>query len=257
MLRKLIAAVMPALLLICLVFCPAFAQSGLKEGDPAPDHMFPAPGPAQGRSYLGLSPKAENFRLNQVKAEVLVIEFFNRRCRHCQREAPNLNRLFELVRDKGLADRIKFLGIGAYNGPKDVELFQRRYQVPFPLVPDRKLAAFKAYGCRGTPQFFVLRLGAQPSIVMMVSGYLPEPPDALEEITRKSGLRVKWPRQNPPIRAPQAGSVASYLFFAHRKQPWEQKNNLYSFCLMNAASLEGNMGVFRPGKHGARWAFPW
>ena len=72
----------------------------------------------------------------------------------------------------------------------EVDLFKRRYQVPFPLIPDRKLEAFKALGAQGTPQFFVILIRKKPVIAMIVSGFLPEPPDALEEIMRKSGLKT-------------------------------------------------------------------
>ena len=190
MISKLASACLAALFLALLLPCGPWAKTSLREGDPTPEHVFPAPEDPADKRYLGIRRDAAGFRLNQVAGDVLVVEFFNRRCRHCQSEAPNVNRLFELIRARGLGNSIKLLGVGARNNKNEVELFRRRHQIPFPLVPDPELAAFNAFGGQGTPRFLVVRLKEKPTVVMIVSGFLPEPPDALEEIMRKSGLQT-------------------------------------------------------------------
>ncbi len=105
------------------------------------------------RDYLGLKDK-ENFTLNEIKGEIVIIEIFSMYCPHCQKDAPAINELYELIEsDKNLAKRVKLVGIGAGNSTFEVGVFKNKYKVPFPLFADNKLSIHKDIGSVRTPYF--------------------------------------------------------------------------------------------------------
>lgn len=107
------------------------------------------------RGYLGLRQgflgmfAASEFSPADVKADVLVIEFFNIHCRSCQRQAPVLNEVFARVSThRAMGNRVRFFGIGAGNTQIEADMFGRRYSVGYPLFGD---PGFKNYEAIGEP----------------------------------------------------------------------------------------------------------
>ncbi|MDT8273716.1 MAG: MBL fold metallo-hydrolase RNA specificity domain-containing protein, partial [Desulfomonilia bacterium] len=82
------------------------------------------------RKYLGLKDKDAQFFINQIDAEILIIEIFSMYCPHCQKHAPEANRLFEIITGrKDLKDRLKLIGIGVGNSPFEVKIFRENVTV--------------------------------------------------------------------------------------------------------------------------------
>ena len=101
--------------------------------------------------YLGLSGKAE-FKINQIKAQVVLINIFSSTCPHCQQEAPNTNLLFKTIeQNPELRQKIKILGIGLRDSLSEVNQFKKDYDVPFPLFPDEDLSISERLEIKGTP----------------------------------------------------------------------------------------------------------
>ena len=66
-----------ATVLFFLVQANAFAgDKPIKEGDPFPKIVLPVPKDPDSRKYLGLS-DGSTFQIQDIKAEVLLIEIFN------------------------------------------------------------------------------------------------------------------------------------------------------------------------------------
>ena len=129
-----------------------------KEGDAFPDLTLPVSEAASQKNYLGISGE-KTFKLSQIKAQVLLIEIFSMYCPHCQREAKDINRLYEMIEnDPTLKGKIKLIGIGAGNTPFEVNVFQKKYDVPFPLFPDADFSLYNSLGKVRTPYFFCIRL---------------------------------------------------------------------------------------------------
>ena len=122
-------------------------------GDQLPVIILTTPEDWSLRNYLGLEEK-EYFSLKEIKCEILIIEIFSMYCPHCQKDAPAINKLYELIKsDENMAKRVKLIGIGAGNSAFEVDIFKKKYQIPFPLFADNDLAIHKELGRVRTPYF--------------------------------------------------------------------------------------------------------
>jgi len=142
------------------VIAAALAQDGPRKGTPLPSITLPAPEDPAHQRYLGLS-EGDAFSIPQIKAQVVIIEIFSMYCPHCQREAPMVNRLYEKIENTpSLKDKIKLIGIGAGNTRFEVDIFKKRYQIPFPLFSDADFVIHKAFGEVRTPFFVGVRVNS-------------------------------------------------------------------------------------------------
>ena len=105
------------------------------------------------RNYLGLQEKA-SFSVEEIKCEILIIEIFSMYCPHCQKDAPAINELYELIEnDKKIAGRVKLIGIGAGNSAFEIDVFKKKYKIPFPLFADADFTILEEMGNVRTPYF--------------------------------------------------------------------------------------------------------
>ena len=123
------------------------------------DFLLPSPKDKVSLEYLGLKPET-SFSLDQIQTEILIVEIFSMYCPVCQREAKNVNTLFDQIRqNKELDQRIRFLGIGAGNSEFEVNFFKENYGIQFPLFSDSDFIIHKKIGQVRTPFF----IGLKPS----------------------------------------------------------------------------------------------
>jgi thiol-disulfide isomerase/thioredoxin len=184
-----------ALVSFCLAGCRSTGvphQQQLVSPPPKPlDIRLPLPTAEPDREYLGLASGAGDFSLGQVKAQAIIIEIFNMYCPHCQREAPQVNELFRLIQDSGLGEKMKLIGIGANNSEFEVQVFKKKYEVPFPMLPDKSfLAANQLIAAAQTPSFVVLKMekNGEPSLVYSLRGPFKTPQAFLDEAMRSAQL---------------------------------------------------------------------
>lgn len=155
------------------------------------DFSLPAPEESFHRRYLGLE-TLDPFFLNQIQAKVLIIEIFSMYCPICQREAADVNKLFELIqKNPKLKDQVRFIGIGAGNSAYEVNFFKENYQIEFPLFSDAKFVIHKKIGEVGTPYFIGLTPGKEKGLEIFYSqsGEIIDPEKFLEIIVKASGLK--------------------------------------------------------------------
>lgn len=181
-----------ALMGLCLVnAAPATGAEPPKAGQALPEFSLKVPGDPGHRAYLGLSGEGD-FKVSQVKAPLVIIEIFSMYCPYCQREAPEVNRLYEKIEaDPSLKGRIKMVGIAAGNSAFEAEFFRKKYEVPFPVFPDEAFAVHKCIGEVRTPYFFVVKLekGKAPQVILSELGGLNGADRFLKTILDLSGLR--------------------------------------------------------------------
>lgn len=134
------------------------AKSPPKKGDVLPEIKLITPKNPDHRNYLGLSAES-SFEIPQIKAKAVIIEVFSMYCPHCQREAPRVNELYQLIeKNRNLKDRVKLIGIGAGNSPFEVEVFRKQYNVLFPLFADSDFSIHKILGEVRTPYFIGVKI---------------------------------------------------------------------------------------------------
>jgi thiol-disulfide isomerase/thioredoxin len=170
----------------------AAAAQPPKSGELLPALKLVVPAEPEHRAYLGLS-AGDFFEVGQVKADVVIIEIMSMYCPFCQKEAPNLNELYRQIEgNPKLKGRIKLLGIGAGNSSYELKVFREKYQVPFPLTPDRDFQIHGSIGEVRTPYFIGVRIekGA-PRVFYSKLGGFGDPGAFLEEMLRLSGLKER------------------------------------------------------------------
>lgn len=159
-------------------------------GDNFPALKFSVPEEREDRAYLGLS-GGDFFEVREVKAEVVILEVMSMYCPFCQKEAPAVNELYRLIEENSkLKGRIKLIGIGAGNSAYEMKIFREKYQVPFPLVPDRDFSIHVALGEVRTPYFIGVKIqkGVSEVFYSRLGGF-EDAATFLEEILHLSGLQ--------------------------------------------------------------------
>ena len=188
---------MKRIILILIISCcftsiihGALAGQRPSEGDVFPEITLPVPQHASEKAYLGID-DTEHFAITQIKAPVVIIEIFSMYCPFCQKEAPIVNELYELIQNKpAIKNNIKIIGIGAGNTQFEVDFFKNEYSIPFPLLPDESFSLHKATGEVRTPYFFVLQIKPDGSnkVVYSKAGSIQVPQEFLDLIIRKTSL---------------------------------------------------------------------
>lgn len=181
-------------LVVCLfVFSSTVtaAESPPPKGAVMPEINLAVPVTDRNRNYLGL-PASGLFKISDIKSRVVLIQIFSMYCPHCQGDAHNVNRLYNIIEnDPKLKNEVKLIGIGAGNSSYEVEVFEKTYDVSFPLFPDMDFSIHKMLGEVRTPYFLGIRMNNDGSNRVFYSklGGVNNPEQFLDMILRLSGLK--------------------------------------------------------------------
>ncbi len=146
--------------------------------------VLPVPKRYLERQYLGI-PMGRNFRLTDIQAEVLIIHVFSMYCPCCQKDAPNVTTLHDIILDRpDVRDTVKIIGIGVGNTAFEVKAFKDLYGIDFPLFADDDSRLHGILGGVEIPYFFVVRLGAggEQKVLYSSEGSFGDPIDFLDWI---------------------------------------------------------------------------
>lgn len=193
--RKLLSGLLFVALLTCLPFyLQAADPPGV--GQPFPDFQLPIPKDGADKGYLGLTGGffpfgGGSFKVPQLKAQAVIFQIFSMYCPHCQKDAPNVNRLYTLIEQNPKSrGKVKLIGVGAGNNPYEVGVFKKKYQVPFPLFQDADFLVHKKMGEVRTPYFIVIRILPDGSnrVVYSKLGSFDDPVRFLDTVITMSGI---------------------------------------------------------------------
>ena len=144
-----------------LILLPASASRAriIEPGDTLPRLSFTQPLAAGEKNYLRLpdegggADKPVAIVLNDLDAELLVVEFMNRYCPSCQAQVPLMNAAYRAI--EGLPDfkhKVRIIGVAAGNSFEELTTFKKEQAIPFPLLQDPDFIAYDAIGTPdGTP----------------------------------------------------------------------------------------------------------
>ncbi len=179
------------ILLLTLVSPVLPANKPPAKGETLPVFNLPIPKSPAEKGYLGLSGDGF-FKIPQIKTKVVIVEIYSMYCPYCQKDAPGINELYNLIeKNSDLKNKIKMIGIGAGNTSFEVETYKKTYQVPFPLFPDKDFAIHKACGEVRTPYFIVVKINDDGThqIIHAQLGNYPGAEPFLEIVLKASGLK--------------------------------------------------------------------
>lgn len=95
-----------------------------------------APSASDQQVYLGVQ-KDSVFTLNQTRAQFILIDVLNVFCPDCQKNAPQMNRIYNIVEnDSDLKSDIKLIGIAVGNDDKQIAPYVAEFKIKFPVFPD-------------------------------------------------------------------------------------------------------------------------
>jgi len=135
-------------------FCGSAAPP--KKGETVPDMTLPSPVMKKEIAYLGIGGK-NKFSIQDLDAELIVLEILGVYCPLCHKQRPHINRLFHRVnKSSDLSDKIKFLGIATGATAMEVAFYVKQSKVPYPIVLDDKYALHKILGEPRTPYTMVV-----------------------------------------------------------------------------------------------------
>jgi thiol-disulfide isomerase/thioredoxin len=186
-----ISFVVMTIFFIVLISSTLSASVPPSKGDVLPKINLPIPKSPDDKSYLGLS-GVGNFKIPQIKAKVVIVEVFSMYCPYCQKDAPRINEMYQMIENNPeLKNKIKIIGIGAGNSPFEVEVFKKTYHVPFPLFADKDFSIHKVLGEVRTPYFVAIKISDDGThqIVHSQLGDFQGAEPFLELILKASGLK--------------------------------------------------------------------
>lgn len=132
----------------------------------------------QNASALGLGPGSPA-SLSRIPAQALLVVLVSYFCPPCHKEIPRLKDLERRIRERGLAGRIRLLGLATGDDQALVDRFQARHGgLPFILLPDTALAAHKRLGSPAVPTLYaVAKSGGKLRLLSMHQGEFNADPD--------------------------------------------------------------------------------
>ena len=165
----------PGFLRILCVIVLAFTVFGLGGCSRSPENekelsardMLPNEGdPVKPFKAKALSGK--EFDTGSLKGKPFVINFFASWCGPCRYEAPGLEKLYVIFRDKG----VEFVGVAVQDSDDGVRKFVDKYKISYPLVMDDSGDISHQYAIYALPKTFVV--GKDGKITYIRSGAVSE-----------------------------------------------------------------------------------
>ena len=170
----------------------SFASPGPPiKGERLPEFRLPIPKNREEKRYLGLSGQG-SFKITQVKAGIVIIEVTSLYCPFCQKEAPKMNELYQVIeKNQEMKGKIKLIGIGAGNSVSEMEVLRKTYTIPFPLFPDKDFTIHKVLGEVRTPYLIAIKIcnDGTHQVIYSEQGMFQEAESFLQVLTTLSGLK--------------------------------------------------------------------
>ncbi len=189
--KSIFASLLPFTIILLFLGCSGMALNRSPgEKGVYSDFQLPPPQTESAKSYLGLADD-KSFSITKINTQVIIFEILGSDCVGCNEEAPYVNELYQNIQSRpDLSDRIKIIGIGAGDRQSDLDKFQKKYSISFPLFPDEDLSIAKKLGAKETPTFIVVKINEDGTLkkVYFKTEELGKATKFLEQVVKRSGL---------------------------------------------------------------------
>ncbi len=178
-------------LILLFLFIGVSIAQDKPDSKPLPEITLTVPENKTHAQYLGLTGEPGTpFTLDDIDADVLVIELFSMYCPYCQNAAPTVNELYAKMEQLKRPDfKAVIIGIGANNTQLEVEIFRKGFDIAFPLFADPEMSIYKALSGAGTPMFIICKKeGGKNAIVFTKPGGFTDAQEFLDLLLRRAGL---------------------------------------------------------------------
>ncbi|MBI5236864.1 MAG: TlpA family protein disulfide reductase [Deltaproteobacteria bacterium] len=149
------------------------SKSSEKEKEPGARGMLPNEGD-QVKPFKARTLSGGEFDTGSLKGKPFVINFFASWCGPCRYEAPGLEKLYVIFKDKG----VEFVGVAVQDSDDGVRKFMDNYGISYPLVMDDSGDISHQYAIYALPKTFVV--GKDGKITYIRSGAVSEEELAVE-----------------------------------------------------------------------------
>lgn len=147
---------------------------------PPAEFTMPAPDSAQAQKYLGLK-AMEPFKVSDIKARLVVIEFMSALCPHCHANAPIVNTIYKTIQgDSHLAD-VKVISIAVGNEKAEVDAYRKNFKVPFPVMLDDDSVIWASMESEATPTTMIVST-ENGKVLFSHTGVIQDPDQFLKQL---------------------------------------------------------------------------
>jgi len=94
----------------------------------------------------------EHLDLASLSGNVVLVNFWATWCEPCEREMPAMERLYQDLR----GEEFELVAVAIDESEGDIEAFQDRYQLSFPIVLDLDQSVYQSYQTMGVPESLLL-----------------------------------------------------------------------------------------------------
>jgi peroxiredoxin len=119
----------------------------------------------EARPFSVTDMKGKKISLEKLKGKIIVVNFWFMECKPCRMEMPELNKLVDEYKRKGIV----FLGLST-NNKEQLKRFLEKNEFKYDIVPDSGMVA-GSYGVTGFPTHMVI--GRDLKITYFASGFGP------------------------------------------------------------------------------------
>lgn len=136
------------------------AQNTLPEaGGGMPEISFPLPFTQEARETLGLPPDTLEFKLSDLKTDLVLIEVIGVYCPVCYKQAPGFNDLYARLGRGKVKGRVTMFALAAGSPDTEIQPLIESGQYTFPIVSDTRFNAHKLLGEPKTPFVIICEPG--------------------------------------------------------------------------------------------------
>lgn len=95
----------------------------------------------------------QNYRTDELRGKVIVINFWASWCKPCEQEAADLEAAWQLYKDSG---EVVFLGVDYVDTETEAQGYLDKFNITYPNGPDLRTAISQIFRISGVPETYII-----------------------------------------------------------------------------------------------------